>query len=196
MLPKRTLLGFLAGLLMTGTALVAGPAFASSAPKPAPPAATGQQWVDASIKAQLARRPGGVVQGNTIRYAKDDVTLTYRASTPPGGAVPGDFAGCGAGEACVYTTPNGAAAGIRLSTGSLWCPWENAGNLLDLRKYGLADQVWAADNESDWWAEGIYSTYWAKGGQWKGDPHGILSHLDTDHITFVNVCLKERDLEY
>lgn len=182
------ILAALAALLLSGTALGAGPATASADP--------GQKWVSDSIKAQLARHPGGVVTGNSIRYAQEDVTLTYKPATAPGAAVPADYAGCSSNEVCLYTTTNVVASGIRLSTGSLWCPWEKTNSLLDLRKYGLDNQVRSADNESALWAEGIWSKAWVQGEQWKMDPYGILFNLNTTNITFLNVCLKEGDLEY
>jgi hypothetical protein len=202
----------LAAFLLAATALVAAPASASVAPGPqsgpqsgqqsGPQSGqqsgpqSGQQWVDDAIKEQLARKPGGVVSGNTIRYAKDDVTLTYKPATAPGAVVPNDYAGCSSGEVCLYTTSNVVAAGVRLSTGSLWCPWEYTNDLLDLRGYGLAGQIHAADNESGYWAEGIWSRLGVRGEQWKMDPYGILFNLSATNITYLNVCLKDNDLEY
>ncbi|GAA1997684.1 hypothetical protein [Catenulispora subtropica] len=178
----------LAVCFLAGAALVAAPAGATVDP--------GQKWVADAIKEQLARKPGGVVSGNTIRYAKEDVTLTYRPATAPGGVVPDDYAGCSTGEVCLYTTSDVVASGVRLSTGSLWCPWENTNDLLDLRNYGLANQIRAADNESAWWAEGIWSRLGVRGQQWKMDPYGILFNLSPTNITYLNVCLKSNDLEY
>lgn len=199
MLTKRSVLALLAGVLLAAAAPDAAPASASS--PPASPTAfssvdAGRKWVQDSIRAQLARKPGGVVKGDSIHYAKEDVTLTYKPPTAPGGAVGQDYAGCSTGEVCVYTTSDVIAAGVRLSTGSLWCPWENANNLLDLRDYGLADQIRAADNESGWWAEGIWSNVGVRGEQWKMEPYGILFNLSTTNITFLNVCLNEKDLEF
>lgn len=219
MLPKRSVHALLAGPLLAAMALAAAPAFASSpsasSPATAPTTtsttstttstttgttvssdAAGQKWVRDSIKAQLARKPGGVVTGTSIHYARENVTLTYKPPTAPGSAAGRDFAGCGTGEVCVYTTNDVAASGVRLSTGSPWCPWENAGNWLDLRDYGLADQIRAADNESGRWAAGIWSSFGDRGEQWKTDPYGILHHLSTDNITFLNVCVNEKDLEF
>ncbi|NUR58966.1 MAG: hypothetical protein HOV87_09870 [Catenulispora sp.] len=175
-------------LLLLGAVMAAAPARASADP--------GLKWVDDSIKAQLVRHPGGVVSGNSIRYANEDVTLTYKPATAPGAVAPDDFAGCSSNEVCLYTTTSVDASGIRLSTGSLWCPWEKTNSLLDLRNYGLANQVRAADNESALWAEGIWSKDWVRGEQWKMAPYGILLNLNTNNITFLNVCLKEGDLEY
>jgi hypothetical protein len=189
--PTRLLsaiLAALAALLLSGATLGAAPAGASVDP--------GQKWVGDSIKAQLARHPGGIVSGNSIHYVQEDVTLTYKPATAPGEAVPADYAGCSSNEVCLYTTTSVVASGIRLSTGSLWCPWEKTNSLLDLRKYGLANQVRSADNESALWAEGIWSKDWVQGEQWKMDPYGILFNLNTNNITFLNVCLKEGDLEY
>ncbi|MFD0638003.1 hypothetical protein ACFQ9X_47090 [Catenulispora yoronensis] len=76
----------------------------------ATPTDTGQQWVADSIAAQLARHPGGVASGNTIRYAKDDVTLTYKPATAPGAVAAAEF-GCSTGEICLYSTSNVDAAG-------------------------------------------------------------------------------------
>ena len=194
MLPKRSLLALLAGLLLAVTAPATGPAAAS--PSAVVHTGLGSSWVRDSIRAQLARKPGGVVDGNSIRYAKEDVTLTYQAPPAPGSAAGYDFAGCSTGEVCVYTTSNVIASGVRLSTGSLWCPWENTNNLLDLRDYGLADQIRAADNESGWWAEGIWSNFGFRGSQWKMGPYGILSNLSPTNITFLNVCIRENDLEF
>ena len=182
------MLAFLAGVLLFSAAPAAGPAAAS--------VDTGQQWVQDSIKAQLARKPGGVVNGDSIHYAKEDVTLTYTPPAAPGSVTPSDFAGCSTGEVCLYTTPNVIASGVRLSTGSLWCPWENTNSLLDLRDYGLSNQIRAADNESGWWAEGIWSNVGVRGEQWKMGPYGILYNLSTTNITFLNVCINEGDLEY
>jgi hypothetical protein len=197
----RALLTAVAAGLLGVMALVAGPAFATA---PAGPAAgpasgtadAGQKWVRASIKAQLARKPGGVVTGDSIHYAKEDVTLTYKPPTAPGSAAGHDFAGCSTGEVCLYTTTNVIASGVRLSTGSLWCPWENTNDLLDLRNYGLDNKVRSADNESGWWAEGIWSHFGVRGKQWKMDPHGILYNLSPTNMTFLNVCINERDLEF
>jgi hypothetical protein len=188
MLRKRSMLALLAGVLLSSTALAACPASASVDP--------GQSWVQSSIKAQLARKPGGVVVGNSIHYAREGVTLTYQPPTAPGSAGADDFAGCSTGEICLYTTTNVISSGVRLSTGSLWCPWENTNNLLDLRDYGLAGQIRAADSENGWWAEGIWSNLGVRGEQWKMDPHGILYNLSTTNITYLNVCIKEGDLEY
>jgi hypothetical protein len=200
MLPKRSLLALLAGLLLAVTVLATGTASATASnpasAKASASADPGQSWVQDSIKAQLARKPGGVVDGDSIHYAKEDVTLTYKPPTAPGSAVGDDFAGCSTGEVCLYTTSNVIASGVRLSTGSLWCPWENTNNLLDLRDYGLANQIRAADNEGGWWAEGIWSNLGVRGEQWKMDPHGILSNLSTTNITFLNVCITENDLEF
>ncbi|ACU70229.1 hypothetical protein Caci_1304 [Catenulispora acidiphila DSM 44928] len=188
MLRRRSLLALIAGVLLSFPSLAACPASASEE--------AGQSWVQASITAQLARKPGGVVDGDSIFYAKEDVTLTYKPATVPGSAVADDFAGCSTNEVCVYTTTDVISSGVRLSTGSLWCPWENTNNLLDLRDYGLADQIRAADSENGWWAEGIWSKLGVRGKQWKMDPHGILSNLSTTNITYLNVCIKEGDLEY
>ena len=188
MLRKRSMLALLAGVLLSSTALAACPASASVDP--------GQGWVQASIKAQLARKPGGVVDGDSIHYAREGVTLTYKPPTAPGSATAYDFAGCSTGEVCLYTTSDVISSGVRLSTGSLWCPWENTNNLLDLRDYGLADQIRAADNESGWWAEGIWSRLGVRGEQWKMDPNGILSNLSPTNITYLNVCINQGDLEY
>jgi hypothetical protein len=188
MLRTRSMLALLAGVLLSSTVLAACPASASVDP--------GQSWVQTSIKAQLARKPGGIVNGNSIRYAHEGVTLTYQPPTAPGSASADDFAGCSTGEVCLYTTSNVIASGVRLSTGSLWCPWENTNNLLDLRDYGLANQIRAADNEGGWWAEGIWSNLGVRGEQWKMDPHGILYNLSTTNITFLNVCITENDLEF
>jgi len=202
MLPKRPMLALLAGMFLVlsgsaaGSASASTQALASVRASATASAASSRQWVQDSIAAQLRRKPGGVVEGDSIRYAKDDVTLTYSPAILPGGATAYDFAGCSTGEVCVYTTSNVVASGVRLSTGSLWCPWENAGNLLDLRNYGLANQIRAADNEGGWWAEGIWSRFGVRGEQWKMGPHGILYNLSTTNITFLNVCLKENDLEY
>lgn len=198
MLRKRSMLALLAVALLSFPALAAGPAAAtaSGTAGSSSSADAGQKWVQDSISAQLARKPGGVVEGNSIHYAKEDVTLTYKPPTAPGSAVANDFAGCSTNEVCVYTTSDVTPSGVRLSTGSLWCPWENSGNLLDLRDYGLANQIRAADNEGGWWAEGIWSNVGVRGEQWKMDPHGILYNLSTTNITFVNVCLKEKDLEF
>ncbi|NUP49025.1 MAG: hypothetical protein HOW97_17220 [Catenulispora sp.] len=188
--PVRRLVALLVAVaaLLSGAVLGAGSAGASVDP--------GQKWVEESIKAQLVRYPGGVVSGNSIRYAQDDVTLTYKPATAPGGVVPADYAGCSTNEVCLYTTSDVVASGVRLSTGSLWCPWEKTNSLLDLRHYGLDNQIRAADNESALWAEGIWSKDWVQGEQWKMDPYGILFNLSTTNITFLNVCLKEGDLEY
>ena len=188
MLRKRSLLALMAGVLLSFPALAACPASAS--------VGSGQSWVQASMSAQLARKPGGVVDGDSIRYAKEGVTLTYKPATAAGSVVANDFAGCSTNEVCLYTTSNVIASGVRLSTGSLWCPWENTNNLLDLRDYGLADQIRAADNEGGWWAEGIWSKVGVRGEQWKMDPHGILYNLSTTNITYLNVCIKQNDLEY
>ncbi|MEZ0111233.1 hypothetical protein ABH920_005248 [Catenulispora sp. EB89] len=189
MLRKRSMLALLAGVLLVfSAALAADPASASID--------SGQKWVQDSISAQLARKPGGVVDGDSIHYAKEGVTLTYKPPTAPGSAVAYDFAGCSTGEVCLYTTSNVVASGVRLSTGSLWCPWENTNNLLDLRDYGLSNQIRAADNEGGWWAEGIWSNVGVRGEQWKMDPHGILYNLSTTNITFLNVCINENDLEF
>lgn len=189
MLHKRPVLALIAGALLSSTALAACPASASVDDP-------GQNWVQASIKAQLSRKPGGVVDGNSVRYAKDDITLTYKPPTTPGTAVAQDYAGCATGEICLYTTSDVVASGVRLSTGSLWCPWENTNNLLDLRNYGIADQVRSADSENGWWAEGIWSKLGVRGEQWKMDPHGILFNLSTTNITYLNVCINQGDLEY
>jgi hypothetical protein len=195
MLRKRSMLPLLASVLLSFTALAAAPAEAAVR-SAAPAAVSGQQWVQDSIKAQLHRKPGGVVEGNSIHYAKEDVTLTYKPATAPGGVVPDDYAGCSTGEVCVYTTTDVVASGVRLSTGSLWCPWENTNDLLDLRNYGLADQVRAADSENGWWAEGIWSKLGVRGEQWKMGPNGILFNLSPTNITYLNVCINEGDLEY
>lgn len=188
MLRKRSMPALLAGVLLSSTALAAGPASASADP--------GQSWVQSSIKAQLARKPGGVVDGDSIHYVREGVTLTYQPPTAPGSASAADFAGCSTGEVCLYTTSNVTASGVRLSTGSLWCPWENTNNLLDLRDYGLANQIRSADNEGGWWAEGIWSNLGVRGEQWKMGPYGILYNLSTTNITFLNVCINQSDLEY
>jgi hypothetical protein len=188
MLRKRSMLALLAGVLLSSTALAACPASAS--------VGAGQNWVQASIAAQLARKPGGVVEGNSVRYVREGVTLTYQPPVAPGSAAADDFAGCSTNEVCLYTTSNVIASGVRLSTGSLWCPWENTNNLLDLRDYGLAGQIRSADNEGGWWAEGIWSRLGVRGEQWKMDPHGILYNLSTTNITYLNVCIKQSDLEY
>jgi hypothetical protein len=185
---KRFMLVVLAALLLSVTALADGSASAS--------VDVGQNWVQDSINAQLARKAGGVVDGDSIHYAKEGVTLTYKPPTAPGSAVAYDFAGCSTGEVCLYTTSNVIASGVRLSTGSLWCPWENTNNLLDLRDYGLSNQIRAADNEGGWWAEGIWSNVGVRGEQWKMDPHGILYNLSTTNITFLNVCINQNDLEF
>lgn len=182
------LLAAVAALPLALTALAATPAGAAADP--------GRQWVRDSIEQQLHRKPGGVVTGDSIHYAQEDVTLTYKPATAPGGVVPADYAGCSTGEVCVYTTSNVTASGVRLSTGSLWCPWENTNGLLDLRNYGLANQIRAADSENGWWAEGIWSRLGVRGEQWKMSPYGVLSNLSATNITFLNVCIKENDLEY
>jgi hypothetical protein len=213
MLPKRSVHALLAGPLLAVAALAASPAWATpsssssatstaaqtsitSPTTSAGSTAAGDKWVRDSIRAQLVRKPGGVVTGNSIHYAKENVTLTYKPPSTPGSAIAYDYAGCSTGEICVYTTSNVVAAGVRLSTGSLWCPWENAGNWLDLRNYGLADQIRAADSENGWWAEGVWSSFGDRGEQWKMNPYGILFNLSTDNITFLNICIKEKDLEY
>lgn len=188
MLRKGSVLALLAGLLMSFTAVAAGPASAS--------ADSGQAWVQASIKAQLARKPGGVVDGDSIHYAREDVTLTYKPPTAPGSVVADDYAGCSTGEICVYTTSSVVTSGVRLSTGSLWCPWENANNLLNLGDYGLAGQIRAADSENSWWAEGIWSNLGVRGEQWKLAPNGLLSNLSPTNITYLNICINQSDLEY
>ncbi|NUR26753.1 MAG: hypothetical protein HOV83_13080 [Catenulispora sp.] len=191
-LPRPTrlpaLLAALAAFLLAGTVLAAPPAGASPDP--------GQKWVADSMKEQLARKPGGVVSGNTITYAKEDVTLTYQPAVAPGGVVPNDYAGCASGKVCLYTTSSVVSSGIRLTTGSLWCPWENTNDLLDLRNYGLAGQIHAADSESGWWAEGIWSRLGVRGEQWKMAPYGILSNLSATNLTYLNVCINQNDLEY
>jgi hypothetical protein len=189
MLRKRSMLVVLASVLLSFAALVVAPAEASAA-------GSGRQWVQDSINAQLHRKPGGVVEGNSIHYAKEDVTLTYKPAAAPGSVVPADYAGCSTGEVCLYTTTAVTASGVRLSTGSLWCPWENTNDLMDLRNYGLADQVRAADSENGWWAEGIWSKLGVRGEQWKMSPHGILFNLSTTNITYLNVCINQGDLEY
>jgi hypothetical protein len=193
-----TLVAAFAAVLLSLSALVTVPAFATS-PAAGPASTTadaGQKWVQDSIRAQLSRKPGGVVTGDSIHYAKEDVTLTYKPPTAPGSAVGYDFAGCSTDEVCLYTTTNVIAAGVRLSTGSLWCPWENTNDLLDLRNYGLDNRVRAADSESGWWAEGIWSNFGVRGEQWKMDPHGILYNLSPTNMTFLNVCINQDDLEF
>lgn len=189
--PTRRLPAYVAAaaaLMLSGTAMAASPAGASVEP--------GQQWVQDSIKQQLARKPGGVVTGNSIHYAKEDVTLTYTPAVAPGSVVPNDYQGCSAGEVCLYTTTSVVASGVRLSTGSLWCPWEKTNDLLDLRNYGLANQIRAADNESGWWAEGIWSSWGVRGKQWEMGPYGIVNNVSPNNITFLNTCIHEGDLEY
>jgi hypothetical protein len=182
------LLATVTALPLALTALVAPPAGAAADP--------GRQWVRDSIEQQLHRKPGGVVDGDSIHYVQEDVTLTYKPATAPGGIVPADYGGCSNGFVCLYTSSYPTAAGIRLSTSSLWCPWEHANDLLDLRNYGLANQVRAADSENGWWSEGIWSRLGVRGGQWKMGPYGFLSNLSTTNITFLNVCINENDLEY
>ena len=193
---KRSVLALLAALLLSFTAVAGSTAPASASVSVSASVDSGQKWVQDSIKAQLARKPVGVVAGDSIHYAKEDVTLTYKPPTAPGSAAADDYAGCSTGEVCLYTTSDVVASGVRLSTGSLWCPWENTNNLLDLRDYGLSNQIRAADSESGWWAEGIWSNFGVRGEQWKMNPHGILFNLSTTNITFLNVCINEGDLEY
>ena len=103
MLRKRSVLALLAGLLLSSAALAACPASASVDP--------GQNWVRSSIEAQLARKQGGVVDGDSIHYAREDVTLTYKPPTAPGSVSADDFAGCSTGEVCLYTTSSVVASG-------------------------------------------------------------------------------------
>ena len=182
------LLAALAAALLSWTAVAAGPASAGVDP--------GRQWVKDSINAQLHRHPGGVVSGDSIVYAAEGVTLTYKPPTTPGSAVAYDYMGCSTGDICLYTTPNVETAGIRLSTSSLWCPREGHPYLLDLGNYGLSDKIQAADGENNYWSVGIWSNYGLRGPQWEMHPQGILTHLSPTHITYLNVCINSADLDF
>jgi hypothetical protein len=171
------------------------------APSPA------QAWIDKAVKEQLARKPGGVVSGNTVYYAKEDVLLTY---TPPASLAAGatsnaaamapatadDYAGCPTSYVCLYTGAYLDYGTLALRTGSLWCPREQGTNgHLHLSDYGLQGNVRSADSENSFWTQGIWDSWGFFGSQWTMGPNGVVTNVSPDNIWMVDVC-RYKDFMY
>ena len=179
---------FLTGFVGYAAASTAAPA----TPTPA------QAWLANAIAAQRVRKPGGVVNGDTLYYAKEDVTLTF---TPPasltGGVTPYDYMGCSATEVCLYTQPNLQNGSLALSTGSLWCPLEQGANdRLKLWQYGLDGNVRSVDSENNFWGKGVWYYLGFAGGQWTLSPYGDVMNASPNHIEYVEICRNQGDFQY
>ena len=185
----------LVAVLATLLASFAFAGSASAAPGGSDPV---QAWLAKAIAAQQARKPGGVVSGNTLHYADEDVTLTFNLpASLTGGVSPYDYMGCSSGEVCLYTQPNLQNGSLALSTGSLWCPLEQGANdRLKLWQYGLDGNVRSVDSENGFWGKGVWYYLGFAGGQWTLSPHGTVLNASPNHIEYVEICRNQGDFQY
>ena len=136
------------------------------------------------------------MDGNSIHYAREDVTLTYQPPTAPGSA---------GAERLRRLQHRRSLPLHHVQRHRLRRPPEHRFAVVPVGEHQQparparlrpGDQIRAADNEGGWWAEGIWSSFGVRGKQWKMAPHGILYNLSTTNITYLNVCIKQNDLEY
>ncbi|MER5642647.1 hypothetical protein ABT095_37640 [Kitasatospora sp. NPDC002227] len=193
---RKTVVRWCAAAAAAAAIVASTPQLAIAAPTTS---GTSVSWTQKQIAAQLKRLPGGTATGNSVHYAKGDVTLTYTPTAKAGIALPMTFSGCNAGQVCLYS---GSTWGtVSLSTTSIWCPGENGmGRLLDLNDYGLYGNVRSADSENGYWTQAEYD-YWDWTGmthyvgvQWTMPPQGDVSNESPTHVGDVAVCANSNHL--
>jgi hypothetical protein len=180
------------GSLVAGlTVALAGLTGAASAAPVANAAA--QQAASNAMHAQLARAPGGTIQGDSIIYGAEHVTVKYIPKTAQGArAALDDFCSDGL-YLCLYKyTEWGTQV---LETGSRWCPREGTAHLY-LSHYGLWGQVQSAINNTDMWARMFWEDSWGfRGAQWTLPPWGAVGSASDAHNDWVETCNYSDDLD-
>ena len=181
-------LGSLVAAVTVAVAGLAGGASAASAAS-----TTEQQAVNNAMHAQLARAPGGTVQGNSIVYKADHVTVKYIPKTTQGTrAALADLCSDGL-YLCLYRD---AEWGTQvLETGSRWCPREGTAHIY-LSHYGLWGQVQSAIDNTDMWARMFWEDSWGfRGAQWTLPPWGAVGSASDAHNDWVETCNYSDDLD-
>lgn len=189
--------GVLAGAAVAAAALMpsASAATASTATPTANALAAARAWVTANETTQLAHNHGGVVNGNTISYPKDGVTVTFEPKVAGVARPAFTYHGCSTGQFCLYSDNNQGS--IVLESTSVWCGSKESGNgYLTIVKYPMIGNVHSADSENGLTVRMLwYDPAWGVGNtQWTLSPHGDLYSQSSQNNLEVMACANPSNL--